>query len=291
MKQFNPVNNSMRNLILTDRSLLAKKPASVAKSSGLITGKSRISARNNNGHITVRYRGGGHKKLARLVDFKSYNLLASKDDRIISEVVSIEYDPNRSAFLALLKSHTTAEPNKIYYRYVIASSGMKIGSAFICTRNPLISDMIEGSTFPLSQIRIGTKVFNIELKHGSGGVIARSAGAYAELIGVDGEHVMLRLISGETRLVPSDCFATIGVVSNLDHKNQSFSKAGRKRWMGIKPHVRGVAMNPVDHPHGGGEGKTSGGRHPVTPWGKPTKGKKTRHKRKLSDKLILGKKK
>ncbi len=274
----------MRGLSLIDRDVLAKEPSEKARS--LIFGRKRISARNNHGRITVRYRGGAHKKKMRTVDFKRYDALVNADDVVLSKVISIEYDPNRSAFLALLESKSTQDENSVvFYNYIIASTNMKIGAEIICSRVGGDMNMNEGNSFPLSQIRIGLKVFNIELKHGSGAAIARSAGSYAEVVGRDSGFVLLKLRSGEVRLIHEDCFATIGTASNVDHKNESFAKAGRKRWMGIKPHVRGVAMNPIDHPHGGGEGKTSGGRHPVTPWGKPTKGKKTRRK-KWSDKLI-----
>ena len=288
MKYFNPVHNSMRGLSLISRDILAKEPSEKARH--LIFGRKRIAARNNAGRITVRYRGGAHKKRMRTVDFKRYNALAHIDDNITSKVISIEYDPNRSAFLALLESrsvHNEGDDNgsSVFYNYIIASTTMRINDEIVCSRVGGDMNMNDGNSVPLSQIRIGLKVYNIELKHGSGAVIARSAGSYAEVVGRDSGFVLLKLRSGEVRLVQEDCFATIGIASNIDHKNESFAKAGRKRWMGIRPHVRGVAMNPIDHPHGGGEGKTSGGRHPVTPWGKPTKGKKTRRK-KWSDKLI-----
>jgi len=283
MKYFNPIHNSMRGLSLISREILAKEPSE--KAAHLIVGRKRISARNSYGRITVRYRGGGHKKKMRVVDYKRYNVLSSSDDKVVSCVISIEYDPNRSAFLALLESRSLSDENTVFYNYVVASSNMKIGMEIKCAKVASDMEMDEGNAFPLSQIRVGLKVHNVELKHGCGGVIARSAGSYVEVIGKDSGFVLLKLRSGEVRMVPENCFATIGIVSNIDHKNESFAKAGRKRWMGIKPHVRGVAMNPIDHPHGGGEGKTSGGRHPVTPWGKPTKGKKTR-KKKWSDKLI-----
>ena len=284
MKYFNPVHNSMRGLCLISRDSLAKEPSEKAR--GLIFGRKRISARNNAGRITVRYRGGAHKKRMRTVDFKRYNALSHSEDVVVSKVISLEYDPNRSAFLALLESKSSKnESADIFYNYIIASTNMKIGDEIICSKVGGDMNMNEGNAFPLSQIRIGLKVYNIELKHGSGAVVARSAGSYAEVVGRDSGFVLLKLRSGEVRLIHEDCFATIGIASNVDHKNESLAKAGRKRWMGIRPHVRGVAMNPIDHPHGGGEGKTSGGRHPVTPWGKPTKGKKTRRK-KWSDKLI-----
>lgn len=283
MKCFNPIHNSMRGLALVTGEGLAKRPSSLAKN--LISGKKRLSARNNSGKITVRYRGGGHKKLMRLVDFKRFNVLKDENDKVLSTVVSLEYDPNRSAFLALLESRLSSDEGSVMHHYIVASVGMKVGSNLICARVSSGLDMNEGNSFPLSEIRIGMKIYNVEIKPGSGGVIARSAGSYAELIGRDSGYAMLRLRSGEVRLVPATCFATIGVVSNVEHKNESFAKAGRKRWMGIRPHVRGVAMNPVDHPHGGGEGKTASGRHPVSPWGQLAKGKKTRRK-KWSDKLI-----
>ena len=283
MKCFNPIHNSMRGLAIVTGDGLAKKPSYFARN--LISGKKRLSARNNSGKITVRYRGGAHKRLMRLVDFKRFNLLKDEYDKVLSTVVSLEYDPNRSAFLALLESRLISDEVNVIHHYIIASAGMKLGSNVICAKISSGLDMNEGNAFPLSEIRIGMKIHNVEIKHGSGGVIARSAGSYAELIGRDSGYAMIRLRSGEVRLVPLNCFATIGIVSNIEHKNESYAKAGRKRWMGIKPHVRGVAMNPVDHPHGGGEGKTASGRHPVSPWGQLAKGKKTRRK-KWSDKLI-----
>jgi large subunit ribosomal protein L2 len=283
MKFFNPIHNSMRGLAIVTGEGLAKKPSYLARN--LISGKKRLSARNNSGKITVRYRGGAHKRLMRLVDFKRFNVLKDENDKVLSTVVSLEYDPNRSAFLALLESRLLSDESNVTYHYIISSVGMKLGSHLICAKISSGLDMNEGNSFPLSEIRIGMKIHNVEIKHGSGGVIARSAGSYAELIGRDSGYAMIRLRSGEVRLVPLNCFATIGIVSNIEHKNESYAKAGRKRWMGIKPHVRGVAMNPVDHPHGGGEGKTASGRHPVSPWGQLAKGKKTRRK-KWSDKLI-----
>ena len=274
----------MRGLALASSEILAKQPSELARS--LIKGRKRISARNNAGRITVRYRGGGHKRLNRTVDFKRYDTLKGENDRISSRVISIEYDPNRSASLALLESSSSLNSSEIFYKYIICPINISVGSSINCSMTSDGLDMQEGNSFPLSQIRVGTKVHNIELKHGSGGVIARSAGAYAELMSHDSGYAMLKLSSGEIRMIPAACFATVGIVSNLEHKNENLAKAGRRRWAGIKPHVRGVAMNPVDHPHGGGEGKTSGGRHPVTPWGKPTKGKKTRHVKRRSEKLI-----
>lgn len=242
----------------------------------LTRGKKRISARNNAGRITVRFRGGGHKRRYREIDFKR-----NKDD-IPAKVEAIEYDPNRSARIALL---CYADGDK---RYIIAPSGLKAGDTVSSGKDAEIS---AGCTLPLKNIPLGTFIHNIEMRPGKGAQIARSAGVGAQLVAKEGKMVQVKLGSGEVRAIAQECRATIGVVGNGEHNTISIGKAGRNRWLGKMPHNRGVVMNPVDHPHGGGEGRTSGGRHPCTPWGVPTKGYKTRHKRKSSDKLIIKKRK
>ncbi len=235
----------------------------------------KTGARNFMGRITVRHRGGGHKRLYRIIDFKR------DKDGIPAKVASIEYDPNRSANIALLH-YLDGEK-----RYIIAPNGLKVGDTIISGSGVEIK---AGNALPLKDIPLGTYVHNIELKPGAGGQLVRSAGTYAQVMAKEDKYVHIRLPSGEVRMILQECKATIGQVGNLDHENISIGKAGRSRWFGRRPKVRGVAMNPVDHPHGGGEGKTSGGRHPVTPWGMPTKGYKTR-KRKPSDKFIIKRRK
>ncbi|MCS6884546.1 MAG: 50S ribosomal protein L2 [Acidobacteriota bacterium] len=237
--------------------------------------KCQKAGRNNLGHITVRHRGGGHKKLYRLIDFKRDKV------GIPARVATIEYDPNRSARIALLKY---ADGEK---RYILAPLGLKVGQTVVSGPE---ADIIPGNALPLKNIPLGTQLHNIELRPGKGGQLARSAGASAQLVAKEGEVALLRLPSGEIRKVRSDCMATVGQVGNIEHENVSIGKAGRSRWLGKRPAVRGVAMNPVDHPHGGGEGKTSGGRHPVTPWGQPTRGYKTRNN-KRTDKFIVKRRK
>ncbi len=267
LKHFKPVTPSLRQLVIVDRSGLYKgKPVKT-----LTEGKSSSGGRNNNGRITVRFRGGGHKQTYRIVDFKR-----SKRD-VVGTVDRIEYDPNRSAFIALIK-YADGE-----LAYILAPQRLGVGDNVIAGDNV---DVKPGNAGPLSSLPVGTIVHNVELKIGKGGQMARSAGAYAQIVGRDQGYVIMRLNSGEQRLVHGACYATVGAVSNPDHMNISLGKAGRSRWLGRKPHNRGVTMNPVDHPHGGGEGRTSGGRHPVTPWGKPTKGKKTRSN-KSTDKFIV----
>jgi large subunit ribosomal protein L2 len=237
----------------------------------LLEPKQRISGRNNNGRITIRRRGGGHKRHYRVVDFK-------RDKAgIPAKVATIEYDPNRSAHIALLNY---ADGEK---RYILAPIGLTVGQSIVSGPG---SDIIVGNALPLRNVPIGTTLHNIELKPGAGAQMARSAGAQAQLQAKEGDWALLKLPSGEVRRVLLDCMATIGQVGNAEHQNVSLGKAGRTRWQGRRPKVRGVAMNPVDHPHGGGEGKTSGGRHPVTPWGQPTRGYKTR-KNKKTDKFIV----
>jgi len=228
----------------------------------LLEPKSRISGRNNQGELTIWHRGGGHKRHYRVVDFKRDKM------GIPARVATIEYDPNRSAFIALLHY---ADGEK---RYILAPSGLKVGDKVVSGPE---ADIVTGNALPLKSIPAGTLIHNIELRPGKGGQMVRSAGSSAQLLAKEGEYAQIRLPSGEVRKVLMDCVATIGQVGNLEHENISIGKAGRKRWMGIRPTVRGVAMNPVDHPLGGGEGKTSGGRHPVTPWGQPTRGYKTRN--------------
>ncbi len=256
LKTFKPITPSLRQLVIVDRGELYKgKP--VKK---LTEGQSSSGGRNNHGRITVRFRGGGHKQAYRIVDFKRRKEGAAKVERI-------EYDPNRTSFIALI-TYGDGEQS-----YIIAPQRLSAGDTVVAGAQV---DVKPGNAMPLSAIPVGTIVHNVELKIGKGGAIARSAGSYAQIVGRDQGYVILRLNSGEQRLVHGQCYGTVGAVSNPDHMNTSIGKAGRQRWLGWRPHNRGVVMNPVDHPHGGGEGRTSGGRHPVTPWGKPTKGKKTR---------------
>jgi large subunit ribosomal protein L2 len=257
LKTFKPVTPGLRQLVIVDRSQLWKgKPVKT-----LTEGKSSAGGRNNMGRITVRFRGGGHKQTYRIIDFKR-----RKFD-VAGKVERIEYDPNRTAFIALVRY----ADNEL--AYIIAPQRLAVGDEVVAGNQV---DVKPGNAMPLANMPVGTIVHNVELKIGKGGAIARSAGSYAQIVGRDQGYVTLRLNSGEQRLVHGQCFATVGAVSNPDHMNTSLGKAGRSRWLGRKPHNRGVTMNPIDHPHGGGEGRTSGGRHPVTPWGKPTKGKKTR---------------
>ena len=268
LKTFNPITPGMRQLVLVDRSELYKgKPVK-----SLTVGKASNGGRNNLGRVTVRFRGGGHKRTLRLIDFKRRG-----KDGIPAVVERLEYDPNRSAFIALIKYSDGEQA------YILAPQRLAVGDPVISAEQ---ADIKPGNAMPLSSIPVGTIVHNVELKIGKGGAIARSAGSYAQIVGRDQGYVSLRLSSGEQRLVHGQCFATVGAVSNPDHMNISIGKAGRNRWLGKRPHNRGVAMNPIDHPHGGGEGRTSGGRHPVTPWGQPTKGKKTRSN-KRTDRFIV----
>ena len=237
----------------------------------LIRGFTKTGGRNSAGRITSWHRGGGHKRRYRFIDFKRDKL------NIPAHVASIEYDPNRSARIALLHYEDGEK------RYIVAPHRLKEGDLVISGQTV---DIQAGNTLPLRFIPLGTLIHNVEMRPGKGAQMVRAAGTVAQLLAKEGNYSHIRLPSGEVRLVHLDCKATIGQVSNVDHENISYGKAGRIRWLGKKPHVRGVAMNPIDHPHGGGEGKTSGGRHPVTPWGVPTKGYKTRGKR-PSDKYIL----
>ena len=242
---------------------------------GLIEPLKKSGGRNNSGRVTAWHRGGGHKRRFRIIDFKR------DKENIPAKVASIEYDPNRSAHIALL-----------YYkdgekRYILAPVGLSLGDTVLASKD---ADIKPGNCLRLVDIPLGTVVHNIELKPGKGAQLARSAGCSTQLIAKEGKNAILRLPSSEMRMVPISCKATIGQVGNIDHENKSFGKAGRRRWLGRRPHVRGVAMNPVDHPMGGGEGRSSGGRHPCTPWGVPTKGYRTR-KTKASDKLIVRRRK
>jgi large subunit ribosomal protein L2 len=267
LKQFKPVTPSLRGTVLINRSELYKgKPVKT-----LTEGQHSTGGRNNNGRITSRFRGGGHKQTYRIVDFKR-----RKFD-VPAVVERIEYDPNRTSFIALLK-YADGE-----LTYILAPQRLKVGDTVIAGAKV---DIKPGNAMPLGAIPVGTIIHNLEMKAGAGGKIARSAGTYAQLVGKDVGYAQVKLQSGELRVLRAECMATIGAVSNPDNSNQSIGKAGRTRWLGFRPHNRGVVMNPVDHPHGGGEGRTSGGRHPVTPWGKPTKGYKTRVN-KRTDSLII----
>jgi len=268
LKTFKPVTPSLRQLVLVDRRELYKgKPVKA-----LTEGKSSSGGRNNLGRITVRFRGGGHKRSLRNVDFKRRDQL-----NVSATVERIEYDPNRTAFIALINFPDGKQS------YILAPQRLAAGDKVVAGESV---DIKPGNAGPIGSMPVGTIVHNVELKIGKGGAIARSAGNYAQIVGRDQGYVTVRLNSGEQRLVHGQCFASVGAVSNPDHMNISLGKAGRNRWLGKRPHNRGVAMNPVDHPHGGGEGRTSGGRNPVTPWGVPTKGKKTRSN-KRTDVFIL----
>ena len=267
LKQHNPTTPGMRGLVLVDRSGLHKG----APEKSLTEGLTKKGGRNNMGRVTTRHRGGGHKRRYRKIDFKR-----TKAD-VFGTVERLEYDPNRSAFIALIK-YDDGE-----LAYILAPQRLAVGDKVVAGDKV---DIKPGNAMPLKNMPVGTIVHNIELKAGKGGQIIRSAGCYGQLIGKDQGYAQLRLSSGELRMVRGECMATVGAVSNPDNQNIKLGKAGRKRWLGRRPHVRGVVMNPVDHPHGGGEGRTSGGRHPVTPWGKPTKGKRTRSNKK-TDGLIM----
>ena len=271
IKKYKPTTPAQRYKTTTDFSGLTKKPPEKSllepiKSSG---------GRNNKGRITMRRMGGGHKRRYRRIDFRR------DKTGIPAKVVSIEYDPNRSSFISLL-NYSDGEK-----RYIIAPHGLKVGDMIVSGPE---ADIHTGNALPIEKIPTGLFIHNIELVRGRGAQMARSAGSYAQLMAKEGNHALLRLPSGEIRMVRKECYATIGQVSNIDHENISLGKAGRSRWLGNRPKVRGVAMNPIDHPLGGGEGRSSGGRHPVTPWGKPTKGFRTRRK-KPSDKYIVHRRK
>jgi large subunit ribosomal protein L2 len=267
MRNFNPITPSLRGTVLIDRSDLWKgKPVK-----GLTEGKPSTGGRNNHGRITSRFRGGGHKQSYRTVDFRR-----RKFD-VPALVERLEYDPNRSAFIALIK-YQDGELS-----YILAPQRLKAGDTVVAGAR---ADIKPGNAMPLAAIPVGTIVHNIEMKAGAGGKIARAAGTYAQLVGKDAGYAQIKLMSGELRIVRAECMASVGAVSNPDNMNQKIGKAGRSRWLGRMPHNRGVVMNPIDHPHGGGEGRTSGGRHPVSPWGQPTKGYKTRGN-KRTDGLII----
>lgn len=271
LKTYRPTTPSQRQLVNIDRSELWKgKPVK-----SLTEGLRKTGGRNNKGRITTRHIGGGHKKLYRKVDFKRQLL------DVQGTVQRLEYDPNRTAFLALIQYTDGTQA------YILAPQRIKAGDQVIASNK---ADVKPGNAMPMKNMPVGTIIHNVEMRKGKGGQIARSAGNYAQLVGRDGGKAQIKLSSGEVRLVPEECMATVGAVSNPDHFNISLGKAGRKRWMGVRPTVRGVAMNPIDHPHGGGEGRTSGGRHPVTPWGKGTKGTKTR-KNKRTDHMIVQRRK
>ena len=267
LKQFKPTTPGQRGLVLIDRSGLYKGKPEKALTEGL----RGHGGRNNTGRITARRRGGGHKRRYRIVDFKR-----SKFD-VPATVERIEFDPNRSGFIALIRY----EDGEL--AYILAPQRLAVGDSVVAGR---AVDVKPGNALPLQNIPVGTIVHNVEMKKGKGGQIARAAGNYAQLIGKDQGYAQLRLNSGELRLVRAECMATVGAVSNPDQQNVKMGKAGRSRWLGKRPSVRGVAMNPIDHPHGGGEGKTSGGRHPVTPWGKPTKGKRTRNNKRTDSQIM-----
>ncbi len=271
IKTFKPITPGQRFKTVNTYSEVTKE----TPERSLLVPLRKSGGRNNLGRMTMRHRGGGHKRLYRIIDFKRDKL------EIPAVVESIQYDPNRSANIALLKY---ADGEK---RYILAPLDLKVGDQVVSGESPEIR---VGNAMPLEKIPLGTLVHNIEMKKGKGGQLARSAGSYAQLVAKEKDYAQLRLPSGEVRMVPLNCRATIGQVGNTDHENVSIGKAGRSRWLGRRPHVRGVAMNPIDHPMGGGEGKSSGGRHPCTPWGKPTKGYKTRT-RKASDRLIVKRRK
>ncbi len=267
LKKFKAMTPGQRQLVLVDRSALYKgKPVKT-----LTEGLTRNGGRNNMGRITGRRIGGGHKRRYRIIDFKrrKFDMAAT--------VERIEYDPNRTAFIALLRYDDGQ------LSYILAPQRLRAGDQVVAGERV---DVKPGNAMPLKSIPLGTIIHNVEMKPEKGGQLARAAGTYAQLVGRDQGYALLKLNSGEMRMVHGDCMASVGAVSNPDQQNIKLGKAGRKRWLGKRPSVRGVAMNPIDHPHGGGEGRTSGGRHPVTPWGKPTKGKRTR-KNKATDKYIL----
>jgi len=267
VKKFKPTTPTLRYRTVSDFSDITKTDPEKS----LLKPLKKTGGRNNRGRVTSRRRGGGHKQRYRVIDFKRDKI------GVPARVAAVEYDPNRSARIALLHYKDGEK------RYILAPEGLKVGDEVLAGEG---ADIKPGNALPLEKIPLGTMVHNIELVHGKGGQLVRSAGAYAQIMAKEGNYVQLRQPSGEVRMVRKECYATVGQVGNLDHENIFYGKAGKSRWMGIRPSVRGVAMNPIDHPLGGGEGKSSGGRHPVTPWGKPTKGYKTR-KKKPSDKYIV----
>lgn len=267
LKTFKPVTNAQRQLVLVDRSGLHKGPP-VKK---LTEGQKRPGGRNNLGRITVRWQGGGHKQSYRIIDFKRV-----RNDEP-AKVERLEYDPNRTSFIALIKYRNGD------LSYILAPQRLAAGDVVMSGDKV---DVKPGNAMPLAAMPVGTIVHNVEMKPGKGGQIARAAGTYAQYLGRDAGYALLRLNSGEVRRVRLECRATVGAVSNPDHMNEVLSKAGRNVWRNRRPSVRGTAMNPIDHPHGGGEGRTKGGRHPVTPWGKPTKGGKTRKNKRTTRDIV-----
>ncbi|MBF0310334.1 MAG: 50S ribosomal protein L2 [Magnetococcales bacterium] len=275
LKHYKPTSKGKRHQVSVDYAGLSKKEPERS----LLSPLHSTGGRNNLGRMTVRHQGDGHKRRYRVVDF-----LRDKHD-IPAKVAALEYDPNRTAFIALLHY---ADGEK---RYILAPQKLNVGDQVLASRGQAVLEVKPGNAMPLRNMPVGIIVHNVEMQPLKGGQMARTAGSYAQLMGKEGRLAQLKLPSGEMRLVPLDCMATIGLVSNPDHGNVKLGKAGRSRWMGIRPAVRGVAQNPVDHPHGGGEGKTSGGRHPCTPWGVPTKGHKTRKRNKTSDSMIMRRRK
>ncbi len=267
LKTFKPTSPGVRQLVIVDRSELYKG----APEKSLTVGLKKTGGRDNFGHVTSRRIGGGHKRSLRIIDFKRNKF------NTVGTVERLEYDPNRTAFIALINYEDGTKA------YILAPQRLKAGDKVV---SALKADVKPGNAMPLKSMPIGTIVHNVELKAGKGGQLIRSAGCYAQLVGRDAGYAQLKLSSGELRIVREECLATVGAVSNPDNQNVSLGKAGRTRWLGRRPVSRGVAMNPVDHPHGGGEGRTSGGRHPVSPWGKPTKGAKTRSNKK-TDRFIM----
>jgi large subunit ribosomal protein L2 len=267
LKQFKPTTPGRRGLVLVSREGLWKGKPEKALTEGL----RKKGGRNNTGRITARRRGGGHKRRYRVIDFKRLKF------DVVGTVERLEYDPNRTAFIALINYEDGERA------YIIAPQRLAVGDKVVSGEQV---DIKPGNAMPMKNIPVGTIIHNVEMKPGKGAQISRSAGTYVQLIGKDQGYAQLRLSSGELRMVRGECMATIGAVSNPDQQNIKLGKAGRNRWLGKRPSVRGVAMNPIDHPHGGGEGRTSGGRHPVSPWGKPTKGKRTRSNKK-TDRLIM----
>jgi large subunit ribosomal protein L2 len=267
IKSFKPTTPTRRFQTVVTREDITKQ----TPEKSLVEPIKKSGGRNNKGELTIRFRGGGHKRAFRTIDFKRDKV------GVPAKVASIEYDPNRSARIALLHY---ADGEK---RYILAPTGLEVGRSVL---SGPAADILVGNALPLENIPAGTVVHNIELRPGKGGQMARSAGAQAQLVSREGGVALLKLPSGEIRKVQAICYATVGQVGNLDHENESLGKAGRNRWKGKKPHNRGVSMNPVDHPHGGGEGRTSGGRHPVTPWGQPTRGYKTRNNKRTDNMIV-----
>jgi len=267
LKKYKPTTPGQRQLVLVDRSGLHKGSPVKALTEGL----TKNGGRNNTGRVTVRWQGGGHKQRYRIIDFKR-----RKFD-VPAKVERLEYDPNRTAFIALIR-YADGDLS-----YILAPQRLKKGDGVVAGEKV---DVKPGNAMLIKNIPVGTIVHNVEMKPGKGGQIARSAGTYVQIVGRDTGVVQVKLSSGEVRIVPQECMATVGSVSNADHANVQLGKAGRSRWLGIRPSVRGVVMNPIDHPHGGGEGKSSGGRHPVTPWGKGTKGTKTRNNKRTDGRII-----